>query len=645
MLKFKRIFCALLCIYPLIIRGEFDELIPVSSYGWMDQYSLNSRHHFVGDEACVPTTSTNALTYLQNAAPFVFGDTLSGTTYPEWDATDELLINLMGTKPVVGTYYNQFVYAINDYIIQTKGFSEVQFSGMYPSNNWSTTYPQPSYMIQGVPSIPFISNAIAAGSAVLVSLEYDNGGGHELLFNGLSWDPSTETGVVYFVDPLDPSQNYSPDVPLGPVKQSIGTLELSGDGTKLVLNYSQYQGSLPYNGVYEKVKASLFGVLSIGSAPFVPFSQLISGNAHKIAQGFDFLDPTTSAMFPVMAVLNTSTDIEGAFAQMDPSVFDPILYTSQAAAEKVRVAVTNNLWQYRCGCLADTSCVRFWATPFDAHQRQKGSHTHSGYKGYIKGVVTGVDYLVCQNLIAGAGFSFAKNNVRWTKAHAKGGSQNYGGIIYGLWNEAPFRVDTSFGYTYDHVKAHRNLSLFSTIPFVSPIKAKLSHKENSHTYMGHIGGSYDIYKGCYNDADIVVWPYVNVDCIYARRPSFKEKGNAIFAEKISKKDNTLVLSEIGIGGSFCRPFYCNYSSFLHATLSYVNETRFGGRYTHAYFNSSPVSEFSVVGIYPQNNLFRPSVIVGIKSPEDLFRVHIAYQGNFSSDFTGNEVFAEVSLAF
>ena len=79
----------------------------------------------------------------------------------EWQATDEFLIDLMGTKPVTGTFYNQFVYAINDYITWIKGFPEVQFSGMYSSNNWSTTYPQPSYMTQGVPAIPFIANAIA----------------------------------------------------------------------------------------------------------------------------------------------------------------------------------------------------------------------------------------------------------------------------------------------------------------------------------------------------------------------------------------------------------------------------------------------------------------------------------------------------
>ena len=135
-------------------------------------------------------------------------------------------------------------------------------------------------------------------------------------------------------------------------------------------------------------------------------------------------------------------------------------------------------------------------------------------------------------------FSYTKDNVRWSRAEARGGLAKLAEEVctdYGR-KEAPYWVEASFGYTYDHVKAHRNLSLFSEVPFVAPINARLSHKENSHTYMGHIGGSYDIYRECYADAEIGIWPYFNVDCIYAKQPSFREKGNArSFLLKKSRK--------------------------------------------------------------------------------------------------------------
>lgn len=641
-----RFIFALLLLYSF--NGGFAETIPVSSYGWLDQYSMNSRHSFVGDEACVPTSSTNALTYLQNAVPFLFGTTLSGSTYADWIATDDYLIGVMGTTAVAGTYYDQFVYAIHQYITETKGYPEVQFSGIFPSNNWAPPYPQPNYIVSGVPSIPFLFNAIAAGSAVLTSIEYLGGGGHEILVNGLTWDTTSQSGTLYFVDPLDPSQNYSPDVPLGPVKQTVGALALSGDGTKLILSYDQYSGNLPYTGTYDQIEAFLYGVLSIGSAPYAPFSkQLKKGNLHAIAAGFDAIDPTTSEMFPVMAVLNTSVDLQGAFAQLDPSLFDSLLHTAEEAAERIRVAVSDHLLTYQstCCCPVNPSCFSLWSIPFNTHFTQKGICRHKGYKSTVAGAAAGIDFPLCRHFIAGTGFSYAKSCVKPERRAAKGDLQNYGGFIYGLWKESPYWIEGSFSYTDDRVKAHRHLSLISSVPFVAPIQSTLAHKEHTKTYLGHLGGSYEVYKASHGNCNMNLRPYLNVDYIYAAQPSFREKGNAIFAQTVSKKKGILVFSEWGLASSLCKPLYCNYNAFLHASLSYVSETQCGGKHTHAYFNGQPQSAFTVSGLQTRNNLFRPSIILGVAGPDDLFKLHAAYQGSFGSNFTSNELSAGVSLAF
>lgn len=641
-----RIIFSLLLLYPF--SDSFTEAIPVSSYGWLDQYSMDSKHNFVGNEACVPTSSTNALTYLQNAVPFLFGDTLSGSSYADWEATDDYLIAAMGTTAIAGTYYDQFVYAIHQYITQTKGYSEVQFSGIFPGNNWAPPYTQPSYIVSGVPSIPFFFNAIAAGSAILTSIEYLNGGGHEILVNGLNWDSTSQSGTLYFVDPLDPSQNYSPEVPLGPVKQTMGTLELSGDGTRLILSYDQYSGRLPYTRTYDKVEAFLYGVLSIGSAPFAPFSTLLKrGNLHAIAVGFDSIDPTTPEMFPIMAVLNTSVDLQGAFAQLDPSVFDPLLHTAGEAAERIRMALSDHLLSYHtpCGCPASQACFTLWCIPFNTHLSQKGRCNHKGYQSTIAGAAAGIDFPLCRNLIAGAGFSYAKSCVKWERLTAKGDLQNYGGFVYGLWKESPFWLEASFGYTDDRVKAHRHLSLISSVPFVAPIQSTLSHKENTQSYLGHLGGSYEIYKASCRDINLDLRPYLNVDYIYAAQPSFKEKGNAIFAQSISKKKGILLFSEWGVASSLCKTLYGNYNALLHASLSYVCETQYGSKHTHAHFIGQPQSAFTVSGLQTKNHLFHPSIILGVAGPDDLFKLHLAYQGSFGAHFTSNEISAGVSLAF
>jgi hypothetical protein len=242
------------------------QVIPVSLYGWMDQYSVNTENNFVGDEACVPTSSVNAMTYLQNIDPDYFGTSLTGSNYTTWHATDDLLISpqYMNTTVGEGTYYNVFVYAINQYITQTMGFTNTLFSGMFPTDNWDSSYPQPSYITDGRPTESFLADALASNDAVLLSIEYSNGNGHELLANGISWNSTTDTGTLYFVDPLDPSQTYDGGYPSGTAKETTGNLSLDDNGD-LRMTYDQYQGALPYQpGNYTDYTVSFYGALAIG---------------------------------------------------------------------------------------------------------------------------------------------------------------------------------------------------------------------------------------------------------------------------------------------------------------------------------------------------------------------------------------------
>jgi hypothetical protein len=254
-------------------------ILPTSYYGWLDQYSMNTEHNFVGDEACVPTSSTNAMTYLQNAFPSIYGTSLTGTTYSDWHDTDNILIDQMGTTVAEGTYYDQFVYALQNYIVVQKNFVNTQFSAMFPKDMWETPYPDPTFNIDGHPTASFLSDALSEQAAVLISIEYSNGGGHELLVNGLDWDAVTGTGTLYFIDPLDPSENYNDPNPVdGPAKQTSGTLTLEGDHLKL--DYLQYEGGLPNDGSpYDETSATLYGALVVAVPEPGTWSFVILGAA------------------------------------------------------------------------------------------------------------------------------------------------------------------------------------------------------------------------------------------------------------------------------------------------------------------------------------------------------------------------------
>jgi hypothetical protein len=70
-----------LLAYAASLAPARAQLLDIGLYGHLDQYSMNAPHNFVGNEACFPTSSTNALTYLQNAYPGLYGTSLSGANY------------------------------------------------------------------------------------------------------------------------------------------------------------------------------------------------------------------------------------------------------------------------------------------------------------------------------------------------------------------------------------------------------------------------------------------------------------------------------------------------------------------------------------------------------------------------------------
>ncbi len=228
-------------------------------FGWLDQYSLdNATYNFVGSEACLPTSSTNAMTYLQNLAPSYFGTALTGTSYSSWMATDALLVSpaYMDTSPQDGTYYDHIPHALHKYIIGDNGFSAVQFSGIFPSDYWgSGDYSKPSYITDGNPTSEFFLNSLGAGNATLFSILYGGvGGGHELLAAGIEWTDANEDGIIQesenailsFVDPLDPAYYGTDDLPASGPKITTGHVWYNVNDDSLKLDYFQYGGSLPY---------------------------------------------------------------------------------------------------------------------------------------------------------------------------------------------------------------------------------------------------------------------------------------------------------------------------------------------------------------------------------------------------------------
>lgn len=251
------------------VQAETWEVrLSVELYGWLDQYSVGGDK--AGAELCAPTSSTNVMTYLQNAYPDVFpANALTGSSYADWIATDTTLSGPDLMDSVDGTEEPNFVFGITTYITQTMGFTNVTFAGQYNFDEWDdSSHPIPDFVENALPTAGFIYQALSLGQGFIANLGYEGGGGHVIAVNGLEWDPTSQTGMLYFVDPLDPAHYDEAGHPKGPAKQTFGLLSLTDEG-ELELVYEQYHGDLPYDpeNNYQPTAAVIRGALAIAPVP------------------------------------------------------------------------------------------------------------------------------------------------------------------------------------------------------------------------------------------------------------------------------------------------------------------------------------------------------------------------------------------
>jgi hypothetical protein len=254
-------------------QTTYTSIQNVSSYGWLDQYSLNTlQYNFVGEEACVPTSSVNTMTYLQNIAPGYFGTKLTGSSYDDWISADATLISpdYMNTTRPGGTLYNHLHFGLNGYVVQDsgRGFSNVQFSGMIPSP-WDdparlAPEPRPATIADSFPTWQFLYDSLTSGSGAVLGLTYTSlTNGHAVSLGGFDWTDSNGNGRIdfdenaqlYFVDPLDPTLGTDPSGGAHFTTGKIWEYEFPDPTNSaivydtLVLEYEQYWGSDLWGGL------------------------------------------------------------------------------------------------------------------------------------------------------------------------------------------------------------------------------------------------------------------------------------------------------------------------------------------------------------------------------------------------------------
>ncbi len=279
----------LLLSSPARAQTTYRSIQDVSSYGWLDQFSLNTlEYNFVGAEACVPTSSVNTMTYLQNSFSSYFGTNLTGTPYADWINVDATLISpdYMNTGPKgatnEATAYNHLHFGLNKYVVQNQHFTGVHFSGMIPSLGWdipARPAPElrPAAITNSFPTWQFIYDSLTSGSGTVLGLTYTHlKGGHAVSLGGFDWTDSNgngridfdENALLHFVDPLDPTRGTVPK----PVTDPSGSAQFTTGKIWEVEIPDPTNSAVVYNTLelaYEQyVGTNLWGGASGGSTSY-----------------------------------------------------------------------------------------------------------------------------------------------------------------------------------------------------------------------------------------------------------------------------------------------------------------------------------------------------------------------------------------
>ncbi len=254
-----------------------------SDYGYLWQYSIPPS---LGAEACGPTSTTNAFTFLQNTQGGRIGKQLTGNNYSDWLNAAEKLANdymLTGGSGSLnrGTFPGNLATGMQQYAQhwheQNPDRAKIQFNGVsFGDKRYDPAHPEKGSFPDWVellpdkgPTIEQLHGMLAGGAGVVMKMSQQNESSHMVTLAGMDWNDNNGDGIIdrgegklFVIDPLDPSSNFenlNQGEPYGldqlqPQKAALTTLDVWQTLAPnpehpeisipvLAIDYEQYQGS------------------------------------------------------------------------------------------------------------------------------------------------------------------------------------------------------------------------------------------------------------------------------------------------------------------------------------------------------------------------------------------------------------------
>jgi hypothetical protein len=420
-----------------------------------------------------------------------------------------------------------------------------------------------------------------------------------------------------------------------------------------------------------------------------PFTNIVTGGNAAIVGGYldNLLIPTGSDIANVFAVLHTLDPqaLACALNQMQPSLFGAYAVTEEESMIQVRSAISRRASLVRSeeifctlgprelpfsppprikgvkgkekempsrssisqkpppeslGPKTTTGLrghrISLWGDVFGGFMRQERFYKSKFHTHNVGGSL-GIDAGLGRYVFVGAMGSYNRNHIRWDGSCAAGHgsiSSWYGGL-YATWFKKYFFFDASAIAAKNHYKGSRDLD-FGTIDRI----AKSAH--NGYELSGNLSTGLQ-FKAMHH---LFLQPFIREDYIFLHQNSFIENNANSLDLHVSKKNDRLLRSELGLNAFYCQSLNSKSISW-NPYVSYVRESRFGTRHYKAALEEflSTGQTFTVNTGRPDRNIVAPGLMVSLLALENRFAFSLEYNGEFGRHYKQNEFGGRLDYRF
>ncbi len=381
-------------------------------------------------------------------------------------------------------------------------------------------------------------------------------------------------------------------------------------------------------------------IVAFSESAIIPIIPCASSNVHKTAAYIDRLIPfiipgSDLDLLNEVLVFATSKELVDGIDTLHPASYNTLLVAQEQTILGVRNTIFNHIDELRFICPKSHLCaLSTWLTPINITSRQLSRRGEAGYKGYMNGVVGGIDTLFTRNFLFGINAGYTDTRVNWTTPQGRGDIEmGYGGLYARYFNGCLF-ADANVTFGGGRFKGHRHI-------FVTSIEGTIDRHATGKCDTFQVDSYLDVGATWHNFCGVDVTLLASLDWVYTYEKSFHESGAGDLGLDVRGKSSDLWNPALGF---LLSKRICNWVPEVGLAVKYYGRTN-GRSTTFSFLNAPAPGSATVEGIYPSEFRVVPQASLTGLFCNDRFSVQLGYNGEYSGDYVENDFMLSLGFTF